>query len=98
MLFLLDCAHSSCSYSEDILLFYVISLLGSLQNEMREPLFKKEEKRAVKCELKYKVCLVFRGFFLPLSLFVSTCMMFYICFLIPSSSNPWRSVQTLTDV
>ena len=35
MLFLLDCAHSSFSYSENILLFYVINLLGSLQNRCR---------------------------------------------------------------
>lgn len=59
-----------------------------LENEMRELLFKKEEKRAVKCELKYKVCPFFRGFFLLLSLFVSTCMMFYICFLIPPFFQP----------
>lgn len=33
------------------------NLLGPLQNEMRDPLFKKEEKSSTKCELKYKAFL-----------------------------------------
>lgn len=62
------------------------------------PLFKREEVSAIKGKLTCEVLPFFRGLFLPLALFVSTCMVVSICCLIPSFLGHGNTaVQTFID-
>lgn len=74
------------------------NLLGPLQNEMRDPLFKKEEKSSTKCELKYKAFLYSEASSLfCLSLSISTCIVLYVWYFISflRYGDTQRTVQAL---